>query len=475
MQKKYRCSACHKEFTSEEAEDLVTLHDPATGFTLCRECFNKMGDDDKRHYAMRHPEQALELMSGDDSSEVDVAAQAAQTKQDLNRYQRIVASTSPEDIKNHLDEFIIGQDHAKETLSVAVYNHYKRLAYSAMLKQKKQMGYKVKDSMPLKVQKSNIILLGPSGVGKTAILEAIADYLDVPFAITSSTTLTSSGYVGSDPESCIQKLYLAAGKNIAKTEGGIVFLDEFDKLARKSGANNMITTDPGHEGVQQALLKIIEGSDVDFMPDSKRKNPNAPTVHVNTENILFIVGGAFEGIENIIEDRLDLAGGSFGFNQEDEDEDKLSDDAIDRYNELIDKVSAEDLKEYGIITEIVGRLPIICPLHQLKEEDMVRILIEPRNAIIKQYAVLFSMDHCSLKFKKDALNEIAHRALETKTGARALKTIVENILLRTMYKLPTIMKSSKSPGYVLITKELVKNPEEIKVTFPAAEEKACAN
>lgn len=472
--KKYKCSACQKEFTEEEAEDLITLHDPATGFTLCRECFNRTGQNDKKHYAMRHPEKMLEALASDGTQTVDAATQIAQAKQESNRYQKIVASTSPEDIKKHLDEFIIGQDRAKKTLSVAVYNHYKRLAYSAMIKQKKQMGYKIKENMPLKVQKSNIILLGPSGVGKTAILEAIADYLDVPFAITSSTTLTSSGYVGSDPESCIQKLYLAAGRNISKTEGGIVFLDEFDKLARKSGANNMVTTDPGHEGVQQALLKIIEGSDVDFMPDNKRKNPNAPTIHVNTENILFIVGGAFEGIEDIIENRLDIGGSNFGFNSEENDEDKLSDDAIDHYNELIDKVSTEDLKEYGIITEIVGRLPIICPLHQLKEEDLVKILIEPRNAIIKQYAVLFSMDHCSLKFKKDALTEIAHRALETKTGARALKTIVENVLLKTMYNLPTVMKASKNPGRIIVTGETIKDPDKISVSF-AEDERACAN
>lgn len=262
--------------------------------------------------------------------------------------------------------------------------------------------------------------------------------------------------VGNDPESCIRNLYEAAGRDVKKTERGIVFLDEFDKLSRKSGENRSITADPGNEGVQQELLKIIEGGDV-HITLANRKHPDAPTIKINTSNILFICGGAFEGIDKIIEHRIEGANG-FGFARKDTSGIDSVKDPIERNNKLIDLLEPEDFKKYGIMPEVLGRLPIICKMHQLKESDLVRILTEPKNAILKQYNVLFGMDHCSLNFDKEALTEIAATAIKAGTGARALRTIVEGILLDTMYDLPEIAEKADHGlrAQIHVTKQSVK-------------------
>lgn len=302
---------------------------------------------------------------------------------------------------------------------------------------------------------------------KTALLKALAKYLDVPFAITDSSSLTESGYVGMDPETCIKNLYFAAGNNVQRAEHGIVFLDEFDKLARKSGTSRSTTADPGREGVQQALLKIVEGTVVNFNPTATRRNPDQPGINLDTSNVLFIVGGAFEGIEDVIEDRLSESNG-FGFGRDDEDGLDDIDDEAERYNALIDKIKTEDIKEYGIIPEMLGRLPIVCTLHQLKEEDLIHILTQPKDAIMKQYRKLFHLDGCDLKFDLDALKEVAHKALETKTGARSLRTIIENLLLDTMYDLPDLAAKSED-GIRPIVHVTKKNIEDKKfdIEYPA--------
>lgn len=290
--------------------------------------------------------------------------------------------------------------------------------------------------------------------------------LDVPFAITDSSCLTENGYVGQDPETCVKNLWLAAGKDIEKTQTGIIFLDEFDKLARKSETSRMTTTDPGHEGVQQALLKIIEGTMVNFQEGAGRRNPDAPGVFIDTTNILFVVGGAYEGIDKIVERRINRSSG-FGFDSKDTIGIKKTNDEIDRFNKLMDNITADDIKQYGIIPEMVGRLPIICRLHQLKEEDMVRILSEPRNALIKQYSLLFTMENAGLHFDHDALIEIGKQALASKTGARALKTIVENLLLKTMYELPDIVENapdSKRPC-IYVTKDAIVNHKDFEIKY----------
>lgn len=397
--KSIRCSFCGK--AQENVRKIVA----GPGVYICDEC--------------------VELCTSIIEAELYDDEKAGYTLNELNNI------PSPKEIKKVLDDYVIGQDDAKRTLSVAVYNHYKRIAHEEVAKQDE-----------VEIQKSNILLLGPTGCGKTLLARTLAKILNVPFAIADATTLTEAGYVGEDVENILLKLIQAADGDIQKAEKGIVYIDEIDKITRKS-ENLSITRDVSGEGVQQALLKIVEGTIASVPPQGGRKHPNQEMLQINTENILFICGGAFEGLENIIKDRTGKKSIGFGTKIESSKE-------INKY-EVFQEMLPEDLLKYGLIPEFIGRLPIIATLKDLDKEALIKIATEPKNALVKQYQKLLEMDDVELEFNKEALEAIVDKAIERKTGARGLRSIIEEIMRDIMFEVPSTPNISKC----IITKETV--------------------
>ena len=352
---------------------------------------------------------------------------------------------SPKQIKDILDEYVIGQDEAKKTLAVAVYNHYKRIAHEEELEEKHEQ-----DENDVEIQKSNILLLGPTGCGKTLLASTLAKILNVPFAIADATTLTEAGYVGEDVENILLKLIQVADGDIEKAEKGIIYIDEIDKITRKS-ENPSITRDVSGEGVQQALLKIIEGTIASVPPQGGRKHPQQELIQIDTSNILFICGGAFEGLENIIKERTGKK--TIGFSAEIQ-----SNKDIDRYK-IFEELLPQDLLKYGMIPEFIGRLPIVATLKELDREALIKIVTEPKNALIKQYKKLLELDNVELEFEKEALDIIVDKAIQRNTGARGLRSIIEEILRDIMFDIPSNPKIEKC----IITKETVLERKEPKL------------
>ena len=345
----------------------------------------------------------------------------------------------PKEIYSILNEYVVGQERAKKVLSVAVYNHYKRVKYEGSLSED-----------DIEIQKSNILLIGPTGCGKTLLAQTLARILNVPFCIADATALTEAGYVGEDVENILLRLIQAADFDIKRAETGIIYLDEIDKISRKS-ENPSITRDVSGEGVQQALLKILEGTEANVPPQGGRKHPHQDFIQINTSNILFICGGSFSGLEKIIEKRINES--SVGFIS------RKTPAKIEKIDKLLPLIMPEDLLKYGLIPELIGRLPVVSTLSNLTESDLIKILVEPKNSLVKQYVKMFKMDKVELEFTKDALREISGRALKRGTGARGLRAIMEEIMLNIMFEIPQRNDIRKC----IITREVVENKTEPEI------------